>query len=400
MQRIFYLFCTTLSLLILSNNFPALFNITTSDAFAASPSPYTEDFEGYAIGADPDNWIDTDIRNSMVENGSLFQVSEIDGNKVFGTTSTGSNIHSHYIGAGSEAYSNYRYTGRMRMTADRSGIGVTFYSDYPNSDRYYRLRRYNNNSFHLSPHGTSVSGTTNTGVNPVPDFWYWFLIEVEDTGTQTNIRAKVWQEGTTEPVDWQVDAFDDSATRITAGTIGVWSYTEGSKYWDDLTVTPLVPPANDLVLTVNTVGNGSVTVDPDQTQYTSGQAITLTATAVPGWVFAGWSGDVTGNANPETFVITSDSNVTATFTEVTTHTLTVNTVGNGSVTVNPDKPLYNIGEVVTLTATADPGWVFTGWSGDLTGSTNPEQLTISGDHFLTATFTQLTTPHADGKYGG
>lgn len=207
---------------------------------------YSEDFESYAAGSDPADWLDTDADNSMVENDTLFAVSELNGGQVFSTSSTETNIHSHYVGAGSHGYTNYRYAGRMRMTAADGGIGVTFFSDYPNSDHYYRLRRYGDNSFHLSPHGTDVSGSTDTGVVPVPNVWYWFQVEVEDTGTQTNIRAKVWpDDGTPEPVDWQIDAFDASATRVTAGTFGVWSFASGSKYWDDLVVNSLLDAACD-----------------------------------------------------------------------------------------------------------------------------------------------------------
>jgi uncharacterized repeat protein (TIGR02543 family) len=43
--------------------------------------------------------------------------------------------------------------------------------------------------------------------------------------------------------------------------------------------------------------------------------------------------------------------------------------------------------VVTLTAIADPGWGFVGWSGDLSGSDNPETITITGNTTITATFT-------------
>jgi hypothetical protein len=64
---------------------------------------------------------------------------------------------------------------------------------------------------------------------------------VEDTGTQTEVRAKVWAEGSSEPAEWQADAFDDSASRLTAGTFGLWSYLTGEKYWDDLQVTYLIP---------------------------------------------------------------------------------------------------------------------------------------------------------------
>jgi hypothetical protein len=124
------------------------------------------------------------------------------------------------------------------MTDASSGIGVTFLSKYPDEDAYYRLRRYGNRSFCISPHpdGITVSGITDAGLIPLPNVWYYFKIQVEDTGTQKDIRAKVWPESASEPTAWQVDAYDDSMTRLRAGTIGVWSYGPGSKYWDDLAV--------------------------------------------------------------------------------------------------------------------------------------------------------------------
>jgi hypothetical protein len=42
--------------------------------------------------------------------------------------------------------------------------------------------------------------------------------------------------------------------------------------------------------------------------------------------------------------------------------------------------------VVTLTATADPGWIFAGWSGDIVSSTNPLVFTIRRNTVTTATF--------------
>jgi hypothetical protein len=72
------------------------------------------------------------------------------------------------------------------------------------------------------------------------------------------------------------------------------------------------------------------------------------------------------------------------------YTLTVNIVGSGSVAKSPDQPTYTYGTVVQLTATADPSWTFSSWSGDLTGSTNPDSVTMDGDKTVTATFTQET----------
>ncbi|MCB0187201.1 MAG: hypothetical protein KDE31_23195, partial [Caldilineaceae bacterium] len=47
-------------------------------------------------------------------------------------------------------------------------------------------------------------------------------------------------------------------------------------------------------------------------------------------------------------------------------TLTVSTVGNGSIDAQPPGPIHGYGAVVTLTANPDPGHEFVAWSGDLT----------------------------------
>lgn len=73
-------------------------------------------------------------------------------------------------------------------------------------------------------------------------------------------------------------------------------------------------------------------------------------------------------------------------------TITVNKVGEGTVSLSPPKATYSCGEVVTLTATPANGWTFDGWSGDLTGATPSQQLTVSRDHTVTATFVKSTGP--------
>jgi len=207
---------------------------------------YAENFQVYTAGSDPVDWLDTDADNSLAENDGLFEIFDLGEERVFGTESTLSNIHSHYVGDGSDTFSSYEYTGRLMMTAANSGIGVTFLSQYPQADAYYRLRRYGSGSFHLSPHGTTISGgTTDTGVVPDRNVWYLFRVQVEDIGTRTEIKAKVWAEGTTEPAGWQVDCYDASPTRLAAGTVGVWSHTSGNKYWDDLAVNPLPPEPDE-----------------------------------------------------------------------------------------------------------------------------------------------------------
>lgn len=141
-------------------------------------------------------------------------------------------------------------------------------------------------------------------------------------------------------------------------------------------------------LTVNVVGNGIVNKDPDQANYTIDTNVALTPIPDPGWVFAGWSGDLSGNTNPATITMDSDKTVTATFTSENApeYTLTINIVGNGTVTKSPDQASYPVGTSVTLTATPAPGWNFVNWSGDLSETITPVTITMDSDKIITANF--------------
>lgn len=204
----------------------------------AGASDFMEDFENYPSGSNPTDWLDTAARNSMIEDDRLFRVFEINNNMVFGTRSTLLNIHSHHIKSYIDDLSSFEYSGRMMMTERYGGIGVTFLSHYPFSDKYYRLRcTRNNSSFHIAPHphgSSNVYGIIDTGVIAEANTWYRFRIRVDNMGSRNEILAKVWPERSSEPSRWQVEAYDSSPERLVSGTIGLWSGHAGSKYWDDL----------------------------------------------------------------------------------------------------------------------------------------------------------------------
>ncbi|MGH7597182.1 MAG: InlB B-repeat-containing protein, partial [bacterium] len=156
---------------------------------------------------------------------------------------------------------------------------------------------------------------------------------------------------------------------------------------DDFNVTA----PSQYTLIVSTLGSGSVASNPSGGTYNSGTLVTLTATPAAGFQFSGWSGDLTGATNPATLTMNANKTVTATFTAIppTQYTLTVNTSGSGSVALNPPGGTYSSGTTVTLTATPAAGFQFSGWSGDLTGATNPATLTMNANKTVTATFTAI-----------
>ncbi|MFH1771784.1 MAG: fibronectin type III domain-containing protein [Candidatus Omnitrophota bacterium] len=74
--------------------------------------------------------------------------------------------------------------------------------------------------------------------------------------------------------------------------------------------------------------------------------------------------------------------------QVTYYNLTANTQGTGSVMLNPAGGRYIEGTTVTLTAQPASGWTFQSWSGSLSGTANPQTLTMDSNKTITAAFTQ------------
>jgi uncharacterized repeat protein (TIGR02543 family) len=64
--------------------------------------------------------------------------------------------------------------------------------------------------------------------------------------------------------------------------------------------------------------NGFITLNPPGGTYSSGTVVTAAASPNSGYTFSGWSGDLTGTANPTTITMNANKNITALFTAVST----------------------------------------------------------------------------------
>jgi len=152
------------------------------------------------------------------------------------------------------------------------------------------------------------------------------------------------------------------------------------------------PPPPTFTLTTNVSGSGSVARNPNAASYNSGTVVTLTATPAAGQQFTGWSGDLTGTTNPQSITMNANKTVTATFAPVSGgFTLTTMVIGSGTITRNPNATVFPAGTVVALTATPNAGQQFIGWSGDLSGTINPQSLTMNSNKSVTASFGVVQT---------
>jgi uncharacterized repeat protein (TIGR02543 family) len=164
---------------------------------------------------------------------------------------------------------------------------------------------------------------------------------------------------------------------------------------------------NTYVLMVDKTGTGSGTIssEPDgiacdadcAETYDYGAVVTLTATADVGSTFIGWGGACSGTGICKLTMDTARS-VTATFT-LNSYPLSVSHAGSGSGTVSSQPPgiacgadcaeTYDYGAVVTLTAMANTGSTFVGWSGACSGMGSC-MVTMDGVKSVGATFSLNT----------
>jgi uncharacterized repeat protein (TIGR02543 family) len=144
--------------------------------------------------------------------------------------------------------------------------------------------------------------------------------------------------------------------------------------------------SNTCVLNIKSE-DGSVTKSPNKDKYTKGESVTLTANPASGFNFKCWKGDAKGTANPVTITMDEDKKVTAEF-EAYTYTLAVKGA-KGTYIRSPNKERYNKGDVVTITAKPNSGYLFKCWRGGATGTTNPVTVTMDTNKTITAYYLKI-----------
>ncbi|HXG59336.1 MAG TPA: Ig-like domain-containing protein, partial [Thermoanaerobaculia bacterium] len=238
-------------------NIRSLLGVITAAMLAASAASaqtipgevsYKDDFQSYGTQKNPPGWVDTSIGSSKPVAGGLYKTWPdplVSGNVVYGTKQGSGNPDGSTPRIGTfstlttktfSAKGRFEYRGRFIRTNAETRIGLTVLSAYPEKDQYYLVGTWGARltmQLHAFGAGT-LAGKTDSEFTPEPNKWYHFLVQVDDTADTTFIRARFWPDGTDEAKTFSIDAKDPSASRLTAGRIGLWSAVKGDAYVDDL----------------------------------------------------------------------------------------------------------------------------------------------------------------------
>ena len=140
----------------------------------------------------------------------------------------------------------------------------------------------------------------------------------------------------------------------------------------------------NLTVTSSTGGKVSSSGGP----FESGSNVSITATPDSEYVFVNWSNGSTDN--PLSVTVNSNQTITSNF-EKRKYPLTVSITGSGTVSekiISAGKTTteYTSGSTIQLIAVPSDGWIFTEWSGSVSSTENPIQLTVDESKSVTANF--------------
>lgn len=194
--------------------------------------------------------------------------------------------------------------------------------------------------------------------------YYWRLrVQTTDSAPYGVYSMKVWKSSVEEPEDWVFVVKDVPPDALQTGSLLLAAH-EADALFGRIEVKPIV----DVDVTIS--GPGAVEIAPEviapPDAYLLGDTITLTA--IPddptNFAFAGWSGDLTGAANPATMTLDkTEVQITATFAPKRTLAVAIDPAGSGEVLLDPPGGAYGEGMLVTLTPQPSTDWVLEQWSG-------------------------------------
>ena len=150
----------------------------------------TEQFGTYPENSTPFNWRETEVDFSLNTPATgRFKTQRVDNNIAYGSSGILANIHTHFNSATSAEWTNYIFSGKMRVSNTNGKMGVTFFSQYRENGqkRYYRLGLNANKKFELvcvfDSNTPVVLDTFDTFVLAI-NTYYRFHIEADAGNTQ------------------------------------------------------------------------------------------------------------------------------------------------------------------------------------------------------------------------
>lgn len=152
--------------------------------------------------------------------------------------------------------------------------------------------------------------------------------------------------------------------------------------------------STERTVTINQPAYGTITLSPSKTKYELNEQVTTSISVPEHYIFSGWTGDISGTENPKTIVVTGNMTVGATVIIDATNppsqsAITVNQPIGGTITLTPQQTNYYNGTSVSAQLNLQSGYQFNGWTGSLSGTTNPVTFIVNSAMTIGANVSEI-----------
>jgi len=226
------------------------------------------------------------------------------------------------------------------------------------------------------------------------------LTFIVDNVTYTTTQVFQWSKGSTHTIATLSPQAGGAGTQF---AFNHWSDSGGISH----TVTAPAVGATftaffdrQFLLTTGVTPDNSGSVSPGSGFVTEGSLVNISASANACFVFNVWSGPVTSPRSAATTIqVNSPVSAIALFNQLRNCgdqrpvlTLVANPLNGGTATANPPPDInnsYALGTIVQISAKPNSGFIFLGFSGDLAGTTVPQNLLMNGNKVVVANFAPI-----------
>ncbi|MEM7050320.1 MAG: PQQ-binding-like beta-propeller repeat protein [Acidobacteriota bacterium] len=184
--------------------------------------PYSEDFEGLAVGSKPVHQI-AYLRAWAVE--------EREGGKVLAKNPSPAKLNRHLTFLAPPTWSNYTIqadalgTRTGRRLPDIGLINSGYSLDLMGAHQRLEVRSW----------ASALRMAEKVDFSWDPETWYTLKLKVESTQEEAKILGKVWKRGEPEPAEWTITVVDPHPIR--QGSPGLIGYSPTPLYYDNVEVT-------------------------------------------------------------------------------------------------------------------------------------------------------------------
>lgn len=245
--------------------------------------------------------------------------------------------------------------------------------------------------------------------------------QIEEDGVQEpasidvyNLIIEIDGQGVTRPVHGIHECEKGAEITVTVTPAAGWTFDHwGGDATGDSPTTSItmnedkfvkayfVPVLNIFSLSITIDGQGTTEPLPGTYTYNEGSEVEVTVSPSPGWEFAHWQGDASGNSLTTTVMMNKTKDIIAYFVPAT-FSLQIEVDGEGTTNPVPGTYSYDMDIEVMITASPATGYEFARWEGDVTGSSPSINVTMDSDKSVAAVFRpigniQITYIFYDGQ---